>query len=120
MSRVIFAAAIIAGVALAGAASAGDAARGQEVFKACAACHGERPGDLGPSLVGVVGRKAGSLEDFRYSGPMSRAGWTWDEAKLAAFIHDPQGVVKGTKMPFDGLAGDRDVEDVIAYLASRK
>jgi cytochrome c len=101
-------------------AMAGDAERGKQVFQVCMACHGDKPGDLGPSLVGVVGRKAGALDDFRYSGPMTRAGWVWDEARLRAFVLDPQDVIKGTKMPFDGLASDRDAEDVVAYLASRR
>ena len=101
-------------------ALAGDPGRGQEVFKACAACHGDKPGDLGPSLIGVVGRAAGSRDDFRYSGPMARAGFIWDEAKLVAFVRDPRAVVPGTRMPFDGLADARDADDVVAGLASRK
>ncbi len=118
MRAIAVACALIAAFTL--PAFAGDAARGQETFKACAACHGDRPGDLGPSLIGVVGRVAGTREDFRYSGPMARAGFVWDEAHLGAFIHNPRSVVAGTRMPFDGLADDRDVEDVVAYLASRK
>jgi cytochrome c len=107
-------------VASCASARAGDPARGQDVFKACAACHGDKPGDLGPSLIGVVGRVAGSRDDFRYSGPMSRAGFVWDEERLVAFVVDPRSVVPGTRMPFDGLADPRDAQDVVAYLASRK
>ncbi len=110
-------AALLCGVAPAFAA---DPVRGQQIFRACIACHGDKPDDLGPSLVGVFGRKAGSLEDYRFSGPMARAGFTWDEDRLRAFLADPQGAVKGTRMPFDGLADNADISDVIAYLASRK
>jgi cytochrome c len=99
---------------------AADVVRGAEVFQACIACHGDHPGDLGPSLIGVVGRKAGSRDDFRYSGPMSRADFSWDTGKLREFIHDPLSVVKGTRMPFGGLADDRDVDDLVAFLASRQ
>ncbi len=105
---------------VAGAATAGDAGRGKDVFQACVACHGDRGGDLGPSLAGVVGRKAGSREDFRYSGPMSRAGFVWDEARLKAFIHEPQEVVRGTRMPFGGMDDARDIDDLVSYLATLK
>lgn len=115
----IFMAAAVACIG-AGPALAGDAARGEQIFKVCAACHGDKPDDVGPSLVGVVGRVAGSRDDFRYSGPMSRAGFVWDAAKLVAFIHEPRSVVPGTRMPFDGLADPRDADDVVAYLATRK
>ena len=101
-------------------ALAGDAARGKQVFQICAACHGDQPGDLGPSLVGVVGRKAGARDDYRYSGPMSRADFTWDRERLRSFRRDPRGVVKGTKMPFDGLADEGEIDDVIDFLASRQ
>ena len=111
------AAALFCGPALALAA---DPVRGQQVFRACVACHNDKPDDLGPSLIGVVGRKAGSLEDYRFSGPMVRAGFVWDEDSLKAFLKDPQGAVKGTRMPFDGLAENDDIDDVVAYLASRK
>lgn len=114
-----FAAGLLA-LGIAGPAAAGDAARGRDVFKVCIACHSDRPGDLGPSLIGVVGRKAAALDDYRYSGPMARAGFVWDEARLREFLRDPQSLVKGTRMPFDGLGEDADIDDVIAYLASRK
>ena len=101
-------------------AHAADPARGKQVFQACAACHGDKGGDLGPSLAGVVGRKAGAREDFRYSGPMTRAGFNWDEAKLKAFIKEPQEIVRGTRMPFGGLENAGDVDDLVSYLATLK
>ena len=101
-------------------AHAANADRGKQVFQACAACHGDKGGDLGPSLTGVVGRKAGEREDFRYSGPMTRAGFTWDEAKLKAFIKEPQETVRGTRMPFGGMDSAADVDDLVAYLVTLK
>jgi cytochrome c len=99
-------------------AFAGDPVHGQQVFQACAACHSttDTTGQLGPSLKGVIGRKAGSLDSFRYSNPMMRSTIVWDDKTLAAFLRDPQATVKGTRMPFSGMAEKRDVEDVIAYL----
>ena len=101
-------------------AFAADANHGKQLFTACLACHTERPDALGPSLKGVVGRKAGSLEDFRYSNAMKRAGFDWDQANLAAYLRDPQAKVKGNRMPFSGFANGSDADDVVAYLETYK
>jgi cytochrome c len=90
------------------------------VFQACAACHSDKPDAIGPSLRGVYGRKSAALEDFRYSGPMTRANLTWDEADLRAYIKDPQAKVRGNRMPFGGLSSDQDIDDVVAYLKELK
>jgi cytochrome c len=97
-------------------AAAADAAHGKVVFQTCAACHTDKPDAIGPSLRGVYGRKAGSLEDFRYSNAMLRANFVWNEANLRAYIKDPQVKVPGNRMPFGGLDDPKDIDDVIAYL----
>ena len=110
----------VALLAGAGAAHAGgDAARGEQKFIACGACHSLKPGVtlVGPSLVGVFGRKAGALKDFRYSAAMRRSGITWSDATLEAFIADPQGSVPANRMPFEGMPEASDRADLIAYLA---
>ena len=60
-------------------AAAQDLERGRQLFEKCYACHNVQPpsGNDGPALAGVVGRASASLEDFRYSKPMSRANLTW-------------------------------------------
>ena len=100
MRPAIFVLALGAVATLAPPASAADVDHGRQLFIACAACHSERPDALGPSLKGVVGRKAGAREDFRYSNPMKRAGFTWDEANLREYLADPQAKVRGNRMPF--------------------
>lgn len=113
----------IAGLILSstGKAHAQDAAAGEKVFAKCKACH-VRDTDqnkIGPSLKGVIGRAAGTHAGFKYSAAMADAGkggMVWDEATLTTYLHDPKGVVKGTKMAFAGLKVDKDVADVIAYL----
>jgi cytochrome c len=100
----------------AGAVPGGDAEHGKTLFETCVACHSERPDALGPSLKGVVGRKAAALEDFRYSNPMKRANVVWDDDNLREFIKDPQSKVKGNRMPYGGLTDASDIEDIIAYL----
>jgi len=108
--------------ATASPARAGDAAHGQETFRQCAACHGAAGTgtDNGPSLIGIVGRKAGAAEGFRYSPPMKRSPIVWDAPTLKAFVTDPQGTVKGTRMPFAGLKNPADADDVVAYLVTLK
>ena len=109
----------IAGIAaLAGATPAlsADAEHGKQLYQACIACHSEKPDAIGPSLKGVVGRKAAILDDFRYSAPMRRANLTWDDANLRAYISDPQATVKGNRMPFGGVREPTDVDDIVAYL----
>ena len=104
----------------AGCAPAADAAHGKTLFEACLACHSERPDALGPSLKGVVGRRAAALEDFRYSNAMKRANLVWDEDNLRAYIQDPQAKVKGNRMPYGGMSDPKDVDDVVAYLKMLK
>jgi cytochrome c len=102
------------------AAIAADPEHGKAVFQACAACHSDKGDALGPNLAGVIGRKAGSRDDFRYSAAMQRAGFTWDEASLRQYLADPQAKVKGNRMPFSGLADPKDIDDVIAYIEMLK
>jgi len=101
----------------------GDAALGKKVFNRCIACH-EAASDrdkVGPHLMGVVGRKAGSAESFasHYSQAMKdagAAGLVWDEANLAGYLKGPRQKVPGNRMAFAGLTSDDDIANVIAYL----
>jgi cytochrome c len=112
--------AIAAALAFGSSAAGADLEHGKQVFAACAACHTEKPDALGPSLKGLIGRKSAARDDFRYSGPLRRANLTWDEATLKQFLADPQAKVPGTRMPFGGLGEAKDVDDVVAYLATLK
>jgi cytochrome c len=102
----------------ASSASAADVAHGKVVYEKCAACHLLTPGatEVGPSLAGIMGRKAASQDDFRYSTAMRRSNIVWDEKTIDAYLADPQGYIKGNRMPFAGLPDQKDREDVIAYL----
>ena len=115
-----FVASLLAMTIAASPALAADAAHGKVVFQTCAACHSEKPDAIGPSLRGVYGRNSAALPGFRYSSAMTRAGLTWDDANLKAYIKDPQAKVKGNRMPFGGLSSDADIDDVIAYLKDYK
>ena len=101
-------------------ALAADVEHGKQVYQTCAACHSDKPDALGPNLAGVLGRKAGSRDDFRYSPAMTRAGFNWDAGNLKDYLADPQAKVKGNRMPFSGLSDPKDLEDVIAYIGTLK
>jgi cytochrome c len=111
---------VLAAYAAKAADKTADATHGKQVFETCAACHSDKPDAIGPSLKGVVGRKAGSLDNFRYSNAMLRAGFVWDEAALRDYIKDPQAKIKGNRMPFGGLSKPQDIDDVIVYLKDYK
>ena len=113
--------AALAALTIAGAqisVRAADPERGKAAFDKCAACHGlgdERDSD-GPTLKDVMGRKAGSLENYRYSAAMKRSDVTWTPPTLDTFIADPQGFIKGNRMAFAGITNPAERADLIAYL----
>ena len=94
----------------------------EQVFNnACRTCHTIREGDnrLGPNLYKIIGRKAGWLPNYNYSAAMKDAGFTWDEANLARFIADPDGLVPGNNMkPYAGLASADDRKKIVGFLLS--
>jgi cytochrome c len=104
------------------AQAAGDPVAGEKVFNQCKACHTVQAGQnrVGPSLAGVVGRKAGAVEGFKYSDPMKGSNLTWDAATLDKYLADPKGFVPGNKMAFAGLKKPEDRANVIAYLTQQK
>lgn len=71
---------------------------------------------IGPSLAGVVGRKAGSISGFAYSAANKNSGDTWDEQTLDAYLTDPRKFIPGTKMVFAGLKNPEDRRALIEYL----
>lgn len=110
---------LLAFVVSTSALAAGDAQRGARVFQACAACHSLEPGHnlTGPSLGGIWGRKAASLESFaRYSSALKKSGIVWNEKTLDAWTKDPEAVVPGNYMSFAGIKDERARADLIAFL----
>jgi len=121
MNKIALAATLFA-ICLSTSARAADPEAGGKVFRAqCTACHAIVPGKklVGPSLFGVVGRKAGT-EDFAYSEANKSSGITWDEATLEKYLVSPKAMVPGTKMTYAGLKNDTQRADLIAYLATIK
>ena len=89
---------------------------------ACRTCHSLKEGDnrLGPSLSGIIGRKAGSLEGYAYSDSMKSSGISWDEATLDKFIADPEAVVRGNRMkPYGGITDPAQRTTIIEFLKAK-
>ncbi len=99
----------------------GDFEKGKKVAKKCAACHTLNEGGknrLGPNLFGILNRKAGTVEGFKYSKAMKNSDIVWDHNTLNEFIAKPKKVVKGTKMSFRGIKKAGKRADLMAYLES--
>ncbi len=109
----------------AAAPAGGDPEAGKKVFKKCKSCHfaDKKKNKVGPYLLGVVGRKAGSVPDFKYSDAMKakgEEGLVWTEENLHQYLKAPKKFVPGNKMAFAGLKKDKDIADLIAYLKSNQ
>jgi cytochrome c len=101
------------------AAFAQDVEAGRKVFQNCRACHqlGDKAkNSVGPALNGIVGRKAGTYENYKYSEANKNSGLTWDEATLTEYLKNPRAKIPGTKMTFPGLRSEAQITNVIAYL----
>jgi cytochrome c len=112
----------------------GDPAQGEDDFKRCKSCHAiasaeetiVKGGKTGPNLFGVIGRTAGTVEDFKYGADLVKAGeagLVWDEASLAAYIEDPKAFLQ--EYLDDGSAKSKmtfklkkNTADMAAYLAT--
>ena len=105
--------------------SDGDPVHGEQVFSKCSPCHSvDAPRTrMGPHLMGVVGRPAGAVADYKnYSQAMkdaNTAGFIWTEEELAKFLSSPKKTIPGTSMRFFGLWSESEIADVIAYLKTR-
>lgn len=100
-----------------------DAAAGEIKFNTfCRQCHSFVKGDnrLGPSLYGVVGRKAGTAPGYlAYSSSMKMAGWVWTPEMIDMWITNPYKILPNTNMrPFPGVPDPKTRQMIIAFLAS--
>ena len=117
---------VIATIFFAGSAIAsGDAAKGKKVFKKCIACHALKEGKnkTGPSLAGIVGKKAGTVSGFKKYKGLKGADWVWDEKNLDGWLKNPKKWLKAkngkkSRMVYK-LKKAKDRANLIEYLKTK-
>ena len=100
----------------------GNLEHGEKVFKKCTACHqiaSDGKNMIGPNLWSVIGRTAGSVNDYKYSKAMIAYGKKWTFEEMNSYLIKPQAYVKGTKMAFAGLRKEKDRASVILFMNSK-
>jgi len=92
---------------------------GATLFKQqCATCHTTNPSEpvrQGPSLFRIVGRPAGKVDGFHYSPAFAKADFVWDDARLDAWLANPQAIIPGAIMAYRQLKSETRAA-IIAYL----
>lgn len=93
----------------------------REVIKGCLQCHSLARGEImsGPSLHGICGARMGAADGYtQYSTALASSGRLWSESLIAEFILDPQSVVPGTSMAWEGVQGNRTAAKAAALICS--
>ncbi|HZZ88289.1 MAG TPA: c-type cytochrome [Caulobacteraceae bacterium] len=114
--------ALVAAAALAtpALAQSPDAAKGADVYDdRCGSCHVVGGVGQGPSLAGVVGRRAGALPGYAYTAALKGSGLVWTPANLDRWLAGPTKLVPGTAMNIE-VPSAVERRELIAYLATLK
>lgn len=112
--------------------SAGDAAKGKKQYSRCKACHSVKEGKnkIGPSMFGIVDRKAAAAKKYKYSKGLKAAGekgLVWSEETLMDYLAGPTkflkkylGVKKVSNKMKNRFKKKSLRENIIAYLKTVK
>lgn len=98
-------------------------AAGRQLFlHHCSACHSldSSKNAFGPSLIGVMGRQAGSVPRFAYSKAMQDSGLTWTQDNLRKWISDNEALVPGTRMRHVSISDPAEQDYLVSFLATLK
>ena len=98
--------------------SAENNSNGRMLFSECKSCHelADKENRIGPHLVGIFGRSAGSIEGFLYSDAMLSSTFLWNEHTLDQYLAAPNKFLEGTRMYFGGIPDAKDRKDLISFL----
>ena len=110
---------------VASSVQAQDVGAGERLFKRhCGICHIAEKDSArrlqGPNLFGLIGRKAGTIEGFRYSEANKNSGIIWSAETLDPYLADPREVIKGTTMAFVGVKKPDERKAIIEFLEAQK
>ena len=102
------------------ATAAGNALKGKEIYDArCSACHSVDDNRVGPMHMGVFGRKAGGVKNYRYSDALNKSKVIWNRDTLTAWLTNPEMLIPGQLMGY-AMDNAQDRDDVVAYLSTLK
>ena len=88
---------------------------GRRIYeRSCRSCH-EGAGAPGPSLAGVLGRKAGTADTGAHSPATIEYGVVWTRSSLRRFISDPGRETPGTYMQMR-VQDSKQLDDLLNYL----
>lgn len=95
------------------------AKRGALLSNDCMACHvlTSETNEVGPHLVGIVGRDIATARGFSYSDALQALEGKWTPEQLAIFIFDPTSMAPGTMMAYGGISKD-EARDIVEHLRS--
>ena len=94
----------------------------RQFARKCSVCHtlnldGKRR--AGPTLFGVFGRQAGTLEGYTYSDALLQSTIVWNADSIDRLFKDgPDVVTPGTKMPIQRMKNSQDRHDLVSFLQS--
>ncbi|MCC1492939.1 c-type cytochrome [Cognatishimia sp. F0-27] len=92
----------------------------RQFMRKCSICHAltDAPSrKAGPSLFGVFGRAAGSVDGYAYSDTLSGSPIVWDDDTIdALFDQGPDHYIPGSKMPMQVITKPQDRADLIAFM----
>ncbi|MFK7895576.1 MAG: cytochrome c family protein [Myxococcota bacterium] len=91
---------------------------GRQVAVKCWTCH-DLAGTVkkvGPSLLGVYGRRSGMAPGYEGSDAMRAASIVWDDQSLGAFLSNPGAYVPGNRMVSPGIGDRGQLSNLLFYL----
>jgi len=93
---------------------------GAVLFRKCANCHALTAAErqrAGPHFEGLFGRRAGTVEGYRYSDALQGSDIVWDRTTIAALFREgPDRYTPGTKMPVQQIAGEDALTALLDYM----
>ncbi|MGQ0672602.1 MAG: c-type cytochrome [Hyphomicrobium sp.] len=105
------------------AALTGISAYGRDIYQGrCSNCHSIQPGEssLAPTLHGLIGRKAASIEGFPYSEKLTHLDLVWSADSLDAWLSTSSLDSPLLRMRHLGVESPADREALVAYLSTVK
>lgn len=105
--------------ALAASQASAQSLNGERLYQQrCGACHSIETNRVGPLHRSLIGRRAGTVDGYRYSPALAQASFNWTRATLDRWLRNPRAMVPGTRMGFS-LASAAERQAIIEFLATQ-